>query len=369
MDVLRQDLLAAAARTIRAAVVIALTGVLVLAGSAAAHALPVGSDPAAGATLATGPTAVTITFGERPDSHLSTIEVLDANGNDVSAGPTTVVGSDGLVLTVPLQPLPTGVYTVAWRTVAADDGHVGSGSFAFGIGVTPPAADGTGVEVDGTPVASGSTGPAVGAILGRWLLLIGWLGLLGGAVFGLIIARPTAALYRGLLPVAWSVAVAGSLIVVVTQIADSGASPDEILGSSLGGMILLRGLPLVLAGIGVVLGSRAPGRTVLAVVALGAAVALVADVLLGHAAGSAGPMDVAVQTLHVIAVGLWLGGLAGLLLSVGRRATEQTARAARRFSWLATIGIGTVALTGTLRAVTEIGTLDGLLASDFGHLV
>lgn len=369
MEVLRHGVMAAAARSIRAAVAFALIAACVLAGSATAHALPLSSDPAAGATVAPAPTAVTITFGERPDPKLSTIKVFDASGTDVSAGPTTVVGSDGLKLTVALPPLPTGVYTVAWRTVAADDGHVASGSFVFGIGVTPPAAAVPGVGVAGADVAGGSIGSTIDSILGRWLLYIGWLGLLGGAAFGLVIARPTGTLYRRLLPVAWYAAAAGSVIVVVTRVADSGASPDAILGSSLGGMILLRGMPLAVAGIGVMVGSRAPRRPALAIVAFGAAAALVADVLLSHAAGSTGPLDVAVQTLHVIAVGLWLGGLAGLLLTIGRRANERTGRAVRRFSWLATIGITTVALTGLLRAIAEIGTVDALLASGFGHLV
>ena len=34
--------------------------------------------------------------------------------------------------------LPKGVYTVTWRTVSRDDGHVTAGSFSFGIGERPP---------------------------------------------------------------------------------------------------------------------------------------------------------------------------------------------------------------------------------------
>ena len=134
--------------------------------------------------------------------------------------------------------------------------------------------------------------------------------------------------------------------------------------------ILFRGVPLLVAGIGVVVEQRRPGHAALALVALGAAGALLADVLLSHAAaGSDAAVDVAIQALHVIAVGLWLGGLAGLLLTIGRTADEHTARAARRFSWLATIGIAVVAVTGLLRAIAEVGTVDALVTSDFGHLV
>jgi hypothetical protein len=54
---------------------------------------------------------------------------------------------------------------------------------------------------------------------------------------------------------------------------------------------------------------------------------------------------------------------------VGRTADGRTARAAKRFSWLATIGISVVAATGLLRAIAEVGTLNALLTSNFGHLV
>jgi hypothetical protein len=65
-----------------------------------------------------------------------------------------------------------------------------------------------------------------------------------------------------------------------------------------------------------------------------------------------------------------MGGLVGLLLTVRRRAPDEaTARAARRFSWLATVGIATVAGTGILRAISEVGTIDALLSSDFGRLL
>ena len=347
---------------------LALVATLLLAGSAAAHSLPQSSDPSAGANLASSPTAVTITFGERPDPKLSTIKVLDSHGNTVSAGPSAAVPSDSLQLAVTLRPLPPGVYTVAWRTVSAVDGHLASGSFAFGVGVAPsPAVGGASA---GQPADGGSAAPSFGAIVGRWLLFVGLLGLLGAAAFGVIVATPSPALYRRLLPLAWLVAAVGSIVVVTVQIADSGAALRDVMGSSFGSDILVRGLPLLLAGAGAVIARRAPGRPALVIVAAGASTALLAEVLLSHAAAGANPLvDVTVQVIHVVAVGLWLGGLAGLILTVGRTADERSARAARRFSWLATIGIGTVAVTGLLRAIAEVGTLDALLTSDFGRLV
>jgi uncharacterized membrane protein len=106
-------------------------------------------------------------------------------------------------------------------------------------------------------------------------------------------------------------------------------------------------------------------------VALAAIGALLADVLSSHAAaGQSAALDVVIQSLHVVAVGLWMGGLIGLLLTIGRRdPDEATARAAKRFSWLATVGIVVVVGTGVLRAVSELGTIDALFSTDFGRLL
>ena len=89
-----------------------LGGALALPQAVAAHALPQSSVPAAGSTLAASPSAVTITFGEQPDARLSSIKVLDSSGRNVASGPSTAVPGAPLQLTVPLPPLPDGVYTV-----------------------------------------------------------------------------------------------------------------------------------------------------------------------------------------------------------------------------------------------------------------
>jgi hypothetical protein len=115
---------------------------------------------------------------------------------------------------------------------------------------------------------------------------------------------------------------------------------------------------------------RGRERMALIIVASGAAGAMVADVSFSHAAAGGDPfLDVPIQVLHVVAVGLWLGGLLGLLVNLRGEPDQTSARLAKRFSRLALLGIATVALTGLLRAISEIGTVDRLLSTDFGHLV
>ena len=349
--------------------ILAVFALVILAGVAYAHALPQSSDPSPGASLAQAPAQVSIVFGERPAPKLSSINVLDTTGTAVTSGPTVVAHGNEAELVVPLKPLPTGVYTVAWRTVSAVDGHVAAGSFAFGVGGAEPSASATGAE----PSAStSSAGPTPAAIAGRWLMYLSLVALLGAALFAAVVTPGVGTISRRLVPGAWLVALAGTVAVVAAQLSDAGVGLSDAFGTSFGPVIVERFVPLGVAGlaIAVLLARPATTRSALVVAALGAAGAMLADVLASHAAAGALPiLGVAVQWLHILAVGAWLGGLGGLLFAVRGEAGDATARTARRFAYLATAGIATVGATGLLRAIAEVGTLDNLVSTDFGRLV
>jgi len=340
---------------------------------ASAHALLQSSDPAANTTLQASPTAVTIRFGERPDPRLSTVKVLDTSGKSVAAGGATAVAGDPLELTVGVQSLAPGVYTVAWRTVSAVDGHLAAGSFAFGVQTAPVVEPPPG-GASGTADFSGQAAPSALSILGRWLLYVGLIGLLGASlamatILRTVTPRSTFRLAAGALVLA----VAGAVVVFVAQLADAGADLGTGLGSSLGMSFLGRLIPLVVAAIGLVLAWRRSGsqRTAgLLLAAAGAGGSMLADVAASHAAAGALPLlNSTVQAVHVAAAGLWIGGLAALVLSLRAEPSEDRARAVRRYSLLATAGIATVTLSGLLRAAAELRSLDDLVATDFGRLL
>ena len=147
---------------------------------------------------------------------------------------------------------------------------------------------------------------------------------------------------------------------------------DTAFGTLFGPVIVERVASLAVAGLAVAVAVARPAavRPALVVVALGAAAAMFADVLASHAAAGALPiLGVAVQWLHILAVGAWLGGLGGLLVSMRGEANDATARTARRYSYLATAGIATVGVSGLIRAIAEVGTVDNLVSTDFGRLV
>ena len=209
--------------------------------------------------------------------------------------------------------------------------------------------------------------------MGRFLLYAGLLALLGASFFGAAVAPVPPIVFRWVLPVAWATAAVGTLAVIGDQVLEAGVDPAQALGTSFGAPIIERTVSLVIAGGAVVLGARriTARRAVLTIVGLGSAGALLADVLASHAAAGRSPaLDVTIQSIHVLAVALWLGGLVGLLVTLQRRNPDDaTATAARRFSRLATVGIATVAVSGLVRAISEVGTLDALVSTDFGRLV
>ena len=347
---------------------IALVGTLALAGPVLAHALPQSSDPSAGATLSTPPTEVTITFGERPDPKLSTIKVLDTSGKAVTSGPTAAADDNALTLVAPLGPLPTGVYTVAWRTVSAVDGHEAAGSFSFGVGVAPTPSN----AGPGATDFESSSGSAAGA-LSRFLLYFGLIGLFGAGFVGAAVhPRPPGSIAR-LAAGAWLLSAIGGVGVVAVQLADSGADLGTFMGSALGGLVAAR--LLLAAGSGVVvavlLAKRAAvGHRAFALTAVAAAGGMLVDVAAGHAAaGDLAGLQVLAQWVHILAVGSWVGGLAALLMSVRGSVAEEKTIAVRRFSRWAGFALAAIAATGLLRAIQEVGTLDALVTSDFGRLV
>jgi len=349
-----------------AALVVAFGGFLATTEPAFGHALPQSSDPGRGADLTTSPRAVTIVFGERPDPKLSTIRVLDTSGASVTSGPTSAVANDSLALTVPVRTLGSGVYTVAWRTVSAVDGHLATGTFAFGVGVSPSATAGSA----GAAATVASNGPSPASIVGRWLLYLGLIPLAGAAFFALASGTVSRPLARVVLPAAWTAAAVGTVAVLAVEISDAGIGLGDLPGTSLGTAALVRAAPLVVAALGVLWIQRKSGRTGAAVVLAGGAGGMLADVAFSHAAaGGAAAFDMVVQAAHVLAVGLWLGGLVGLLVALRGEPGPETARIARRYAWFATAGIAVVAVSGLIRAVSEVGTIDALVSTDFGRLV
>jgi copper transport protein len=354
---------------VAAVAVLLLAGVWLVAaaGAAAAHATLADSDPPAGASLARAPHALTLTFTEPPDLRLSSVRVLDAAGRPGPIGRPATVPGHPLALAVPLEHLGEGGWTVTWRVVSATDGHAAEGVFAFGVGRA-----GLGLApVAAAQAAAGGTAPRPLAVAGRWGFALGLALLVGAAATGLaVFDRRLPGRPARLLGLAGGLAAAGLAGMTVAALAGAGVPLGRLLGSSTGHWLAWRAAALVVAAAAASLVVARPGRA-WPLVAAGAAAAggLLVHAMAGHAAAPSPlrPLHLLAQWAHLVAVGVWVGGLAWLLAGLGGRDGAGRAAAARRFSRLAAGGLAVVAVTGLARAVDEVGGWSALATSGFGR--
>ena len=102
-----------------------------------------------------------------------------------------------------------------------------------------------------------------------------------------------------------------------------------------------------------------------------AAIATVLQAGLGHGAAMGGPEGSALAValaLHVVAAGLWLGGLVPLLIIVATTPLGDAYLVARRFSRLGAICVATLTATAGLQGYLLIGSPGALVGTDYGRV-
>jgi copper transport protein len=360
----------------------ALAGLwLVAAGTpAGAHALLRESDPAAGSTVDQAPGRVVLSFTERPEKELSSIRVLDTAGRPVERGESSPVEGEPLQFAVELGDLAEGTYTVSWRVVSKDDGHLTAGSFAFGVGVPAPTAQ---PEAQAAPQGAAAS-PSAAATAARLTLYAGLIVLVGVAAYGLAVSgRVLPPDARPILVVAAVLTVAGGAARFLAEQARIDAPLGTLLGTSTGQGLLRLAIGVAATAVATwFLATSAGDRSRppeggpvdawrLGLVGGAAGLTMLLHVLVGHAAGpsSLRSVNLLVQWLHLLAVGSWIGGLVWLLAGLrGRERPEQRA-AVLRFSKLAAPVLGLVAVTGLSRALHLAGGWRGLLDSSYGRFL
>ncbi len=396
----------------------ALVGAIVLAfagaGVAAAHANLVRSDPPANAVLDAPPPRLTLWFSEQPDPQFSEIQLLDTAGRRLDRGGVQVAPGDPLALTLPLDPLSPGVYTVSWKTLSAVDGHTTRGGFAFAIGRDQAAA-----LRPATPAAPPDEWANVtpGAISARWFNLLSLAMLVGALGFPpLVLLRPAPGPGRQRArrqkgrparsaeedPIGWlgplqlliAVGLAATTLATLYAAWVQAASAAEVslpraLGQPLADLLLRTRYGLLfwarlalLAALVVVLALRqrhGPSSVVAAraswwwtALALGGLVLLTMSVN-SHAAAErdASVLSIGADWAHLAAAGIWFGGLVALLVTLPRlRADARTvARIVGNFSRVATVCVATLGLTGLYRGVVEIADVANLTDTAYGTVL
>ncbi|WFE29158.1 copper resistance protein CopC [Solwaraspora sp. WMMD791] len=170
------------ARGVAAALLAAIV-VVAPAAPAAAHAALSASQPGQNTRVAQSPEEIVLTFTEPLNGDYTTIVVSDAAGAQMPVDGPTVDQQRGIVR--PVQPLPDGVYTVAYRVVSVD-GHTVQGAFRFAVNAPLTGASGAPAQA-----GSAATDDAAPADSRR-----GWLLAFAGAV-ALLIGGAAVVVLRG----------------------------------------------------------------------------------------------------------------------------------------------------------------------------
>ncbi len=397
--------------------IVALLLITMLAGTriAQAHANLVRSEPRAGQVLVAAPDTIRLLFSEAPEPRFSQIEVLDRTGQAVKGvGPVRLDPDNDKQLDASLEPLPPGLYTVAWRALSAVDGHVTAGAFAFAIGSDQVPAGGFQAAASGASAGT-SSGPTLPGVLTRWLGYLSMALIVGGFAFVPLVLQPAleaAGKQRGRQPRSpasagqtapfshasglFRVLVGGWALLLITTLAgalvQAATSANVDLVAALNGplLTLLSGtrygtifwlrLAAVLA-IGGLLGLRQSrwwrrdwtARWWWAGAATGFIVLLTTS-LNSHAAAAPEALPaVSADVLHLLAASLWIGGLVALLLALvwlrrteGASAALPISRLVGRFSQLASVSLVLLGLSGVYRALVEIGDAANLIDTPYG---
>jgi copper transport protein len=201
------------------------------------------------------------------------------------------------------------------------------------------------------------------------------MGLLGTAFVGLVVVwPPPERLVVWGLPLSWLMAMIGCAGITRAQLLSDRLSVRDLMPSSVGHHMLIRAAPCLEIAVPITLVLVTVGlarRLGLAAVCVTTAVAMLGDVYTSHAgaAHSWKWLWTSVQWGHFLAVGVWIGGLAALLICLPGMDPRARATGVRRYSTVAGIALFTVAGSGALRSVDEVGSWGRLLSTGFGQLV
>jgi methionine-rich copper-binding protein CopC len=97
-----------------------------------AHAFLDHAEPKVGSTVTNSPAEIKIWFTQNLEPAFSTLEVQDAQGEEVDKKDSRLDDKDKSLFLVSLPPLPAGTYTVIWHAVSVDT-HKTQGRFEFTV--------------------------------------------------------------------------------------------------------------------------------------------------------------------------------------------------------------------------------------------
>lgn len=373
---------------------------------AAAHAVPTATKPAANEILEIGPEVLEMSFSEPIVPAFSRVQILSATGQFLETGPLTPTANDNTRVQITLPPLNNGSYTISWNVLSAVDGHTTSGIFAFGVGAGHMGVNSSSLSQATTTAPR----PTLASLTTRWFSLAGAALLLGLFTFRLLLWNPilnvddltTAeveldhqfarrSLHLGFIGV--GLLLLAALITFISQSSQYdllAGNLDVWLNTRFGLMWLLRllaalSLAVLLwrlyAGINHTLPTpRSPALRggkwwlgLLLSLLVAATIALVShSAALLRGAGIA----LTVDFVHVVAAGIWVGGLfsLGISLWLARPLPADIKawlylNAIINFSVLAAAAVGALLASGAYLSYQHVGSWGALVSTAYGRVL
>jgi copper transport protein len=366
----------------------ALVALSVMAPVASGHAVLIAADPADGALLDAAPGRILLTFNEPVPQAGSALRVIGPDGETYAGGTGSEPLAVGRTLSIGVpSDLPEGTSLYEWAIVSAD-GHRVRGSAVFSVG-----------SESAVPVPTAGDEPdvrdAVAAVM-RGIVFATTLMLIGLLATALLVWRPliasgrrrdapaAEAADRSFLGDALPIAVGTSAALALAGLLGPPLGSwtlDLPIGDYLAtrqGRVDLARFGLATIASALLLWGLGRNRRTGLILAIPPVVALATLPALGGHASSANAVWVAtvVDGFHVLAAGIWAGGILVLAITLPRalRAAGDARRdlligALRRFSRLAIIGLVVAAISGTTSALLQTGSLLDLPGTLWGRLL
>jgi copper transport protein len=360
-----------------------LAALLAWPGGAWGHAVLTHSTPHRGQSVEQPPPRVQFDFNEPVEASFGAVRVFDEDGERVDEGGIERPGGSATSVAVELRDgLGDGVYTGTYRVVSAD-GHPVSGGFSFGAGEALPTGGSAPSVADLLEESEG--GPAVEGVYGvaRGLHYAALLFLIGAFAFAAIL-WPRAGLApqwpRRTVVAAAAMGLACALAGIGLQGAlGAGVGLDRVFDASIvegsldtraGEAWAIRAGAWLVVLILVVTAPRRPQRWLVAIAGVGVAGIAVSMPLAGHAeTHSPAGLLVTTDLLHLLAAGVWLGGLVAVIALHwplrGAAAAEGAVAATAAFSRVALPAMLVLVAAGILQGWIYLGSLTEIVSGTY----
>ncbi len=333
--------------------------------------------------VAVGRSQLTLWFTEAISVNASSFDLRTQDGERLTVTVSAAEADGGGIVRLEADPLAKGTYVLDWRVLSLDDGHPSAGSVVFGAGTRPALVPAAGAGFPGLP-----------ELLLRWvdlaaiMLAIGALAV-SGRVLGSIPGTAGAARRRArsVAALAAGVAVISGAETPLLRTYRGGApldvwlesTRDTLTSTPWGQAWMAREVALVVAAVALWGWSRrngSGGRVRIAVLALVAVVWL--ESWAGHASALSDRTGLATlaAAAHLVAAGVWAGGLAVLALCLAplmRRDPDArgpvVAAAWRAYSPMAAVATVVLVATGLYESGRHVPALGSVSSTLYGGVV